>query len=381
MGRQGGGVCAALLILLLGCLAAGCSSIAPFQGETIARVRVGNHDAVEREARAVAPLVVSYGLLALQAYRNELYRLGQRTGRLPEPQADSTPEFTRLARPWLRPWRLVDALVNECGEDWGNRRDFGYGPVRGSCESDESPAGRILDGLGVQIWARDAANGAYCPEIVIAFRGTDRRQADDWLSNFRAVTRVLHLYDQYEQVQAHIGGILQRVTRLPCYREGRTRITATGHSLGGGLAQQAAYQDKRVRRVYAFDPSFVTGYYDLAPELRQDNERGLRIERVYEHGEVLAYPRLVLRNLYPPSPCNPQIRNIRFNLQHGGTIISQHSLPGLLQRLMEISKRPRAGPVDESVLPVSELTDPVSHACRPISHAVLVGAAPAPRGE
>lgn len=380
MQRRGGGVCA-WLIPLVGFIAAGCTSIAPFQDEDIARVRVGNHDAVEVSASEVAPLVVTHGLLALQAYRNELYHLGPRTGRPAEPQADSTAEFDRRARLWLRQWRLVEALVNECGEDWGNRRDFGYGGARGSCDVEDSPGGRILDGLGVQVWAREGARGAYCTEIAIAFRGTDRRQADDWLSNFRAVTRVLHLYDQYEQVQAHIGGILGRIERLPCYRKGKTSIVATGHSLGGGLAQQAAYQNGRIRRVYAYDPSFVTGHYDLKPELRHDNEKGLRIERVYEHGEVLAYTRLVLRNLYPPSPCNPQIRNIRFNLQHGGTIVSQHSLPGLLLKLMEIAGRPKPGPAGETVLPVSNLADPVSHACLPAAYTVLVSAGPAQRRE
>lgn len=359
-----GGIGARLLASAGALLLAGCSSIAPFQDETIARVRVGHHDAVERPAAAVAPLVVGYGVLALQTKRDELFRLGPGAVPLPPKSTGVDSAFARLARPWLRPWVLVRALVNECTADWGNRRDFGYGGRPGSCADSDSPAGRVLDGLGLQVWTRGAPGGAFCPEVVIAFRGTDPREADDWYSNFRAFTRILKLYDQYEQVQGHIKGIVDRIERLPCHRPA-TRIVAVGHSLGGGLAQQAAYKDQRIRRVYAFDPSFVTGYYDLAPAERQHNEKGLRIERVYEHGEVLAYPRLVLRNLYPPSPCDPQIRNIRFNLRHGGTIIAQHSLDDLLFELLTLAKGKADAAPDEAQLPVSELADPATARCRP----------------
>jgi pimeloyl-ACP methyl ester carboxylesterase len=371
-------IAARLLAVAAATLLAGCSSIAPFQDETSARVRVGHHDAVERPVGQVAPLVVGYGLLALQTKRDELFALGPDSKPPAPTKLDTDSEFARLAAPWLRPWVLVRALVNECAAGWGNRRDFGYDGAPGSCAENDSPKGRVLDGLGVQVWTRGRPDGRFCPEIAIAFRGTDPREADDWYSNFRAVTRILHLYDQYEQVQDHIKGILDRFERLPCHRPS-TRIVAVGHSLGGGLAQQAAYKDRRIRRVYAFDPSFVTGYYDLDPAKRQANEKGLRIERVYEHGEVLAYPRLVLRNLYPPSPCDPQIRNIRFNLRHGGTIISQHSLDGLLLELLKLSHGRAQAKPDESVLPVSELADAVTGACLPAGR-VALAAAPGPWG-
>jgi pimeloyl-ACP methyl ester carboxylesterase len=350
-------------------LLAGCSSIAPFQDETVARIRAGHGDAVERPAAGVAPLVVGYGVLALQTKRNELYQAG--TARRTKPPArGETDEFVRLSYPWLKPWVLVRALLNQCGTGWGDRRDFGFGGTPGSCAVSDSPAGRVLDGLAVQVWARGEPNGAFCPEVAIAFRGTDPSEADDWSSNFRAFTRILKLYDQYEQVQDHIKGIIDRIQRLPCYRAA-TRIVAVGHSLGGGLAQQAAYKDGRIRRVYAFDPSFVTGYYDLEPTERQGNSDGLRIERVYEHGEVLAYARLLLRNLYPPSPCDPQIRNIRFNLRHGGTIISQHSLQGLLMELLLLSRGRADMRLDETVLPVSPLADPATARCLPAGSGAL----------
>jgi pimeloyl-ACP methyl ester carboxylesterase len=258
-----------------------------------------------------------------------------------------------LARPWLAPWALAETLINDCRGAPRPRRDFGFDGRKGDCASDESPRGRILDGLGLQVWTHGHQGSRFCREVILAFRGTDRSQRDDWLSNFRALTRVLPLYDQYEQVQDHVGPILDRVERYPCYRRGRTEIVAIGHSLGGGLAQQAAYRDGRVRRVFAFDPSFVTGYYDLDPKKRVDNSRGLKIERVYEHGEILAYPRLLLRNVYPPSACDPQIRHIRFNLIEGGSIFAQHSLATLTAGLLELAKGKAGPPDNDGFLPVS----------------------------
>jgi hypothetical protein len=66
------------------------------------------------------------------------------------------------------------------------------------------------------------------------------------------------------------------------------------------MAELAAYSDPRIRRVYAFDPSMVTGFYSVDPPNRDRNVQGLKIERVYEFGEVLAYGRTISR-------CRPAI--------------------------------------------------------------------------
>ncbi|WNJ92830.1 lipase [Bosea sp. 685] len=363
-----GAACAAMFALTFGL--GGCGTIELIQDPAVARIRVGIDDAKALPAKKVAPYVVGYALLSLAAYDDALYGVGDRPAGKTSPRTVTALEsedgdFQRRAQPWVEPWVLAGKLINQCDDHAGARRDFGYGGRKGSCLESDSPRGRILDGLGLQIWTHGRPDSSFCRAVVLAFRGTDRKQRDDWYSNFRWVTRGLQLYDQYEQVQDHIGPIIERLKRFPCYRPGRTEILAVGHSLGGGLAQQAAYRDGRVRRVFAFDPSFVTGYYDLDPKERDNNAKGLKIERVYEHGEILAYPRLLLRNIYPPSACDPQIRHIRFNLIEGGSIVAQHSLQTLTDRLLTLAEGKAGRPDDDSFLPVSPLARGHSGNCLP----------------
>jgi hypothetical protein len=62
----------------------------------------------------------------------------------------------------------------------------------------------------------------------------------------------------------------------------------------------------------------------------------LRIDRIYEHGEFLAYLRFVQRQFAPPSTCNPQIRSFRFDTIRGGPI-EQHKLSTLIVALLRSS--------------------------------------------
>jgi hypothetical protein len=67
-------------------------------------------------------------------------------------------------------------------------------------------------------------------------------------------------FDEYDQVGAEIRDVINKIYASGCRPP---RIIVTDHSLGGGLAQHAAYGDKRITYVYAFDPSPVTGYFDF----------------------------------------------------------------------------------------------------------------------
>lgn len=87
-------------------------------------------------------------------------------------------------------------------------------------------------------------------------------------------------------------------------------IISAGHSLGGGLAQQAAYSCERIKRVFAFAPSPVTGFYSVKRRERRENKKGIHISRIFEHEEVLAYFRFALRNPLQLRPSDPRITEV-----------------------------------------------------------------------
>ena len=68
----------------------------------------------------------------------------------------------------------------------------------------------------------------------------------------------------------------------------------------------------------------VTGYYSVNPLNRDENVKGLRMERIYEHGEILAYARYVTRQFIPRSRYL-RVVSVRFDVIHGSPI-AQHSL-------------------------------------------------------
>lgn len=320
-------------LLLAGLLVSGCAELHLTQDRSKLLVRVGDERKLVTAA-SHADLFLDYALLSDQSYADSLYPprgkpfdVGPDTycsGRLaPGDACRDTAGLTAYAIARLKRWRLIYASMDAA--------DFRCPVGRAGCA-------QPTPGLGVQVWMR---RGRVCPEAAIVFRGTDGQSADDWVSNLRFLLRLLPLYDQYEQVQDYTPAFVSTIEREPCFQRGRTRIVAVGHSLGGGLAQQTAFRDGRIRRVTAFDPSFVTGQSDLEPALVAETARGLGIERVYEHGEVLAYPRFVLRQLSPLPTCDPLIRTVRFNTLRGNPI-DQHSLASMTTSLLAWSKERRA---------------------------------------
>ena len=165
-------------------------------------------------------------------------------------------------------------------------------------------------------------------EVVVVFRGT--HELKDWWSNARWVTRFIPVgWDQYDLVRKEISNVVARAKR----RHGSVRMMTAGHSLGGGLAQQAAYASPDIKQVYAFDPSPVTGFQSVPRPDRDINRQGIVIDRVYERGEILAYLRTFLRRFVPLSLANPSITEIRFNLSKGDPV-KQHSMVDLAERMV-----------------------------------------------
>jgi hypothetical protein len=175
-------------------------------------------------------------------------------------------------------------------------------------------------GLAIQVWRKEG-----CGEAVIAFQGTNWTQLGDVLSNFRWFFRTSQL-DEYTQVQFALRKIVARI-RAEC---AKAPIIATGRSLGGGLAQFAGYLDPQIKYVYAFDPSPVTAYFQVPPKIRERTVQYLGIDRVYETGEALSFPRHLISGMFPASDCRPLVRTVQFNIPAPPSLVARHSMQVLV---------------------------------------------------
>ena len=209
-------------------------------------------------------------------------------------------------------------------------------------------------GLYIEVWEKPTP-----PTIAVVFKGTQFTSLRDWRANLRWFTRFIPGFtDQYTLLSKRFG--LEFVNRLatrppaPDASPPTITVVATGHSLGGGLAQHFAYSlprsaangatMPRVSHVYAFDPSPVTGWYSVESTLRRDNARGLVIDRVFEHGEVLAYVRLAQSYVQPPSAADPGIREIRYNFIQSLDAVSSHSMVLLACNLAQAARKAQPPP-------------------------------------
>ena len=104
-------------------------------------------------------------------------------------------------------------------------------------------------------------------QVAIVFRGTenDRHQAGfDWTDNFLSAFGITPR--QYLRAIERLQVTMAALTELESQQQAQGRalhIYAAGHSLGGGLAQQAAYLHGNIRAVYAFNTSVVTNWTQL----------------------------------------------------------------------------------------------------------------------
>jgi len=197
----------------------------------------------------------------------------------------------------------------------------------------KTPEGRIkIPGIGFQMWEDKSARRNR--RFALVFRGTDSSEFGDWYSNARWITRIdPNSWDQYQQARDLVGELKKKMPRD--FGENFEIITA-GHSLGGGLAQQAAYTWDRIKLTYAFATSPVTGSSSIDTNVTPEARRGLKIFRIYEAGEVLATPRAIARSVTSLKQSNPKITEVRFNFRstfgargNGGGLVRQHSIEQL----------------------------------------------------
>lgn len=335
MHRAGGAAVLSALVALGGC------AIHPRQDPGTVRIRSGDEDVAPPATRLTAHYV-PYAILAAEAYRDVDPQGGFTKRRVGGPIVYDTPATTAAVARWMKPWRF------EGGE---------MGPL---CDGPK-PCG--LAGLEYQIWTHRRRDGS-CDEAAVVFRGTDSSSFSDWMSNLHWVVRLTSINDQYEQVQTKLDAIIAERVRPLCPSRS-ARIVAVGHSLGGGLAQQAAFMSRDIRHVYAFDPSFVTGSTDRHSRT-EDTRFGLKIDRVYEHGEILAYPRFVWRMIEQPTPCDPQIRTVRLNGLEG-SMFAQHRIRAYVGQLVKAHPSPVSPPVGEAEIPRTPDAQKVAHRCSEIT--------------
>ena len=106
--------------------------------------------------------------------------------------------------------------------------------------------------------------------------------------------------------------------------EGKSlEFSATGHSLGGGLAQAVLYEQVNsidFSQAYAFSPSPATAYTsridksEFAPYILNENYPEPRIYRIYESYEILSNLRIPHKMIFPPERW---INEVRFNFVEG----------------------------------------------------------------
>ncbi len=240
----------------------------------------------------------------------------------------SEPATSESAAPWARRFEGYAAL---CAIVYRDQKDNLPTPP-GWTESPD-PSDRVDDSktsLYLEVWEKTSQTPV---EVAIVFRGT--HEFKDWWSNLRWITRFIPTgCDQYTLVRQIIASLVDRARE----RHPGAFLVTSGHSLGGGLAQQAAYAHDSIKKVVAFDPSPVTGYKSVQKRIRLRDEKCILIERVFEHGEILAYIRQFLRRFLPVSSRDPEIVEVRFNLSKGDPI-TQHSMVDLAKRMARAARK------------------------------------------
>lgn len=221
--------------------------------------------------------------------------------------------------------------ITQCASSW-TALDL---PVLCPCEGDQK-------GLGRSAFYKVDDGRVF---VALVFRGTTHR-FEDWFANFDWLTRwIPFARSHYDHVISNIEPSVQAITQYLLTHQiaedpAQICFSAMGHSLGGGLAQQAGYASQHIETVFAFSPSPVTGARRIEACRRCKNSEGLKIYIIWEQGEVLSKLRFlagVLMQLYrvfsfKPNQ-NPRVVQVRFNFVQDQGALAQHSMQQLAHHM------------------------------------------------
>ncbi|MFL6439910.1 MAG: lipase family protein [Terriglobales bacterium] len=225
-----------------------------------------------------------------------------------------------------------DAALQQRG--WARWADFGGPELRAQIEAVH---------LRVEVWWHLQEK-----KVAVAFGGTVFSNIKDLRANLRWF--LPHKDDEYTVIVKVFGRAFEqeyanKLKEAGWQQSDHIQLFSTGHSLGGGLAQEFAYSlplnnaVPRVDKVYAIDPSPVTGFYSVEKTIRNANVRELKIDRIFERGEILAFLRSIVSLFVPPRRRSPTIRQIRYNLFPSWNPITGHLIAEFVCTLAEQLKK------------------------------------------
>ena len=185
------------------------------------------------------------------------------------------------------------------------------------------PDRRQTPDLTYRLWVNTEAK----PSIaLLVFRGT--HIPADWISNLRWIDFWWPIEDHYEQTERVTPRIVETIRNR--YGASTTIMTA-GHSLGGGLAQTAAYAAcGDITTVFAFDSSPVTKH--RAANSCAGGSSPRNFYRVFEQSEILSYARFVVRLALGLRGEDPHMTEVKVHLFQG-VGVRAHSMQDLASKL------------------------------------------------
>lgn len=128
---------------------------------------------------------------------------------------------------------------------------------------------------------------------VIAYRGTENGKNQwmvDWFNNFSTALGIES--NQYKIARLNLLPLIDHLNGKFRSASNPPKIFVVGHSLGGGLAQQAGYLSKSIAEVFTYNTSPVTNWTFLRLEGHVEEPYPI-IHRVYHGGEFLEKIRFI----------------------------------------------------------------------------------------